>query len=471
MNGLVLGGTASGVGKTVATLAVSRALADAGYDPVPAKAGPDYIDPSHHAAALGRPARTLDTWMQGVDGVRRNLARAAEDVGGDAVAVVEGMMGLYDGSVTSTAATAAALDVPVVLVVDAGAGMQSVGATALGFREYAAHVDLPPAVVDAVEDPRVDVAGVLAQQAHAGRHADGIRESLPDGIDWVGHVPPADELTIPDRHLGLQMGDEHPIDESALQAAAEPIAGETLARLSRPVARPREMTAEQQRASNGVSADGTPTIAVAADDAFRFIYPTTWDRLRDLATVEPFAPVAGDDLPACDAVYLPGGYPEMHAAALAASPALETLAERAADGLPILGECGGLMALVESLTTVDDEPYAMAGVLPGDVTMCDRYQALDHVELRAVDDGVTARAGDRHRGHEFHYSTHAFGTAAAVSPATDARFAFELERGDGIDGDHDGLKTHHTVGTYAHRHPACGAFDRLVEAAQSYARR
>jgi cobyrinic acid a,c-diamide synthase len=432
MNGLVLGGTASGVGKTIATLAVSRALADAGYDPVPAKAGPDYIDPSHHAAALGRPSRTLDTWMQGVDGVRRTLARGAEDAGDDAIAVVEGMMGLYDGSVTSTAATAAALDVPVVLVVDAGAGMQSVGATALGFREYAAHVDLPPAVIDAVDDPRVDVAGVLAQRAHAGRHADGIRESLPAGIDWVGHVPPADDLTIPDRHLGLHMGDERPIDESAIEAAAEPIDGEALARLSRPVAAPREAARSRREQSAGSSTGDVPTIAVAADDAFRFVYPATWERLRALATVEPFAPVAGDDLPACDAVYLPGGYPETHAATLASSPALETLAVRAADGLPILGECGGLMALAESLTTVDGETHAMAGVLPGDVTMCDRYQALDHVELRAVDDGVTARAGDRHRGHEFHYSAHAFGGEATVSTATDARFAFELERGDGI---------------------------------------
>jgi len=470
MNGLVLGGTASGVGKTIATLAVSRALADAGYDPVPAKAGPDYIDPSHHAAALGRPSRTLDTWMQGVDGVRRTLARGAEDAGDDAIAVVEGMMGLYDGSVTSTAATAAALDVPVVLVVDAGAGMQSVGATALGFREYAAHVDLPPAVIDAVDDPRVDVAGVLAQRAHAGRHADGIRESLPAGIDWVGHVPPADDLTIPDRHLGLHMGDERPIDESAIEAAAEPIDGEALARLSRPVAAPREAARSRREQSAGSSTGDVPTIAVAADDAFRFVYPATWERLRALATVEPFAPVAGDDLPACDAVYLPGGYPETHAATLASSPALETLAVRAADGLPILGECGGLMALAESLTTVDGETHAMAGVLPGDVTMCDRYQALDHVELRAVDDGVTARAGDRHRGHEFHYSAHAFGGEATVSTATDARFAFELERGDGIDGDHDGLVTRRTVGTYAHRHPACGAFDRLVEAARTYAR-
>jgi cobyrinic acid a,c-diamide synthase len=491
MQGIVLGGTASGVGKTVASLAVSRALSDAGYEPVPAKAGPDYIDPSHHAAALGRPSRTLDTWMQGVAGVRRNLHRATTEGGDgetsesdssdgdpDHVAVVEGMMGLYDGSVASTAATAAALDVPVVLVVDATAGMQSVGATALGFREYAAHVELPADVRRAVTDPRVDVVGVIAQRAHPGRHADGIRDALPDGIAWLGHGPPNDDLTVPDRHLGLHMGDEAPIPDDAIDAAAATIDGSAIARVADGVAHPTD--GEGQPSGEPRSDPGDrPTVAVASDDAFRFVYPATWDRLRELAVVEPFAPVAGDDLPDCDAVYLPGGYPENHAAELASSPALSTLADRAADGLPVLGECGGLMALSDSLTTVEGESHEMAGVLPGGVRMCDRYQALDHVELRATDDGVTANAGASHRGHEFHYSSHALGdgdgsgdrpsaTDPDVSADADADFAFAVARGDGIDGDHDGLVVHRTVGTYAHRHPASGAFDRLVEAARAY---
>ena len=508
MQGIVLGGTASGVGKTVAALAVSRALSDAGYDPVPAKAGPDYIDPSHHAAALGRPSRTLDTWMQGVEGVRRNLHRAAADGGNDSagdgcggndrsgndgnaatdpdrVAVVEGMMGLYDGSVTSTAATAAALDIPIVLVVDAKAGMQSAGATALGFREYASHIELPADLRREIADPRVDVVGVIAQRAHPGRHADGIRDALPDGIAWLGHVPPDEDLTVPDRHLGLHMGDEAPIADDAIVDAAATVDGGAIARAADGVARP---TGDGPRHGNDGPLRGDarsesgdrPTVAVASDDAFRFVYPATWDRLRELAVVEPFAPVAGDDLPDCDAVYLPGGYPENHAAELASSPALSTLADRAADGLPILGECGGLMALSASLTTVDGETHSMAGVLPGGVRMRERYQALDHVELRATGGGITANAGESHRGHEFHYSSHVLGggdgsgsqldaTDPDVSADADADFAFEVARGDGIDGDRDGLVAHRTVGTYAHRHPASGAFDRLVEAARAFA--
>ncbi|GAB3423506.1 cobyrinic acid a,c-diamide synthase [Haloparvum alkalitolerans] len=465
MNGFVLGGTASGVGKTVATLATLRALDAAGYDPAAAKAGPDFIDPSHHAAVAEAPSRTLDTWMQGVDGVRRNARSAAGDT-----LVVEGMMGLYDGSATSTAATAAALDVPVVLVVDAGAGMQSVGATALGFREYAARADLPEDVREAVDDPRVEVAGVIAQQAHGGRHEAGIRDALPDGIRYLGRVPPTEGLEIPDRHLGLHMGEESPVSDEALAEAAAHLDADALADVAEPVAAPNRP--DRSGLPNEAPDDDRPTVAVAQDDAFRFCYPATRERLADLADVTTFAPIAGDGLPACDAVYLPGGYPELHAAEVADSPALSTLAERAPEGLPVLGECGGLMALSETLTTADGETHAMAGVLPGEVTMRDRYQALDHVELRARADGPTANAGETHRGHEFHYSSHALGKPDAdLDPTTDARFAFDVERGEGIDGDRDGLTEYRTVGTYAHRHAASGAFDRLVEAAAAFARR
>ena len=207
MNGVVLGGTQSGVGKTVATLATIRALQSEGYDVQPAKAGPDFIDPSHHAQVAGTPSRTLDLWLEGDDGLRRNYARGDGDI-----CIVEGVMGLYDGDCSSTAMVAAALDLPVVLVVDAKAGMESVAATAHGFREYASH-----AGVD------VDVAGILAQRAHGGRHAEGIRDALPDGLSYFGRLPPNSDLEIPDRHLGLEMGTESPVDPAALDAAAETI--------------------------------------------------------------------------------------------------------------------------------------------------------------------------------------------------------------------------------------------------------
>ena len=440
MNGVVLGGTQSGVGKTVATLATIRALQSEGYDVQPAKAGPDFIDASHHAQVAGTPSRTLDLWLEGEDGLRRNYAR-----GDGEICVVEGVMGLYDGDCSSTAMVAAALDLPVVLVVDAKAGMESVAATAHGFREYAAH-----AGVD------VDVAGILAQRAHGGRHAEGIRDALPEGLTYFGRLPPNSELEIPDRHLGLEMGEEAPLDPTALDAAAETVRTDRLLDAARSPPRPKPVSAPKAARDPSTARDGDrPTVAVARDAAFCFVYPATLERLREHADVVTFSPVAGDDLPACDGVYLPGGYPELHGPALADSPALADIGERAADGLPTLGECGGLMALSESLTTADGDTHAMAGVLPADVRMADRYQALDHVELRADRDTLSAGAGETRRGHEFHYSS--------ADVATDARFAFEVLRGSGIADERDGLTEYRTLGTYCHLHPESGAFDTFLD--------
>ena len=435
MKGFVLAGTRSGVGKTVAALAVARALRAAGRTVQPAKVGPDFIDPSHHEAAgpSGTTSRTLDLWLQGESGLRRNYHRGEGDV-----CVAEGVMGLYDGDASSTAMVAEALDVPVVLVVDAKAGMESVAATALGFREYAARAGCD-----------VDVAGVLVQRAHGGRHERGIREALPEELTYFGRIPPRDDLEIPDRHLGLHMGEEAPLADKALDAASDAVRAEALLEAA---AEPPEPGERSERDS---ASGPDRRIAVARDAAFRFYYPATVERLRERADVVTFEPTAGDGLPDCDAVYLPGGYPELHAGALADAPALDALADRASEGLPVYGECGGLMALAESLTTADGETHSMAGVLPADVEMHDRYQALDHVELRATADVPTANAGERLRGHEFHYSTAAVGG--------DARFAFDVERGTGIDGGRDGLREYETLGTYCHVHAESGAFDRLVE--------
>jgi cobyrinic acid a,c-diamide synthase len=429
VNGVVLAGTSSDVGKTVATLAVLRALQRAGREPQPAKAGPDFIDPSHHAAVCEKSSRSLDPWLAGEEGCRRNYHR-----GSGGICVVEGMMGLYDGT-NSTAAVAETLDLPVVLVVDAKAGMESVAAQALGFREYAAEADRD-----------IDVVGVLANRAHGGRHEAGIRDALPDSLSYFGRVPPLEGLEIPERHLGLHMGREAPIDGETLDAASEEIAVEGLLEVATEPPRPEPRPP---------GADTGKTVAVADDAAFCFRYPASLERLRERTEVVTFSPVAGDSLPDCDGVYLPGGYPELHGAELAAGDTLSELGARAAEGLPVLGECGGLMALSETLTDTDGDTHSMAGVLPADVTMCERYQALDHVELVASGETLTAGDGERLRGHEFHYST--------AEVADDAEFAFEVKRGDGIAEGKDGLTEYHTLGTYAHVHADSGAFDSFVD--------
>ncbi|APX95736.1 cobyrinic acid a,c-diamide synthase [Natronorubrum daqingense] len=432
MNGFVLGGVSSGVGKTVATLSIVQALEDAGYSVQPAKAGPDFIDPSHHEAIAGRPSRTLDLWLCGEDGLERNYQRGEGDI-----CVVEGVMGLYDGDGSSTAMVAEALDVPVVLVVDAKAGMESVAATALGFQQYA----------DAAGRD-IEVAGIVAQRAHGGRHEQGIRDALPDDLEFFGRIPPNPDLEIPDRHLGLEMGEEAALPREALREAAGTLEAERLAAMASEPAPPE--TPSESRPSVDAR------VAVADDAAFCFRYPATLERFRERAELVTFSPVAGDPVPECDGVYLPGGYPELHAEALESAGTLSELGRRASEGLPVLGECGGLMAMSQSLTTVEGESHEMAGILPADVTMHERYQALDHVELEASTGTLTAPAGETIRGHEFHYSS--------ASVDADARFAFETVRGDGIDGEHDGLLEYDSLGTYVHVHAESGAFDRFLEA-------
>ena len=431
MKGFVLGGVSSGVGKTVATLAVVKALEDSGYAVQPAKAGPDFIDPSHHEAVAGSPSRTLDLWLCGEDGVRRNYARGQGDV-----CVVEGVMGLYDGDGSSTAMVAEALDLPVVLVVDAKAGMESVAATALGFRNYAEEIGR-----------EVDVAGIVAQRAHGGRHEQGIRDALPDDLEFFGRIPPNPDLEIPDRHLGLHMGEDAALPEETLAEAAETLTTDRLAAVASEPPEP-DSWPEPDAAVDA-------RVAVADDAAFCFRYPATLERVRERAELISFSPLAGDPVPDCDGVYLPGGYPELHADDLESAGTLAELGRLASDGLPVLGECGGLMAMSQSLTTVDGDSHEMAAILPADVTMHDRYQALDHVELEAIDGTLTAAAGERLRGHEFHYSS--------ADVDGDARFAFETVRGRGIDGDHDGLIEYDSLGTYVHFHAESGAFDTFLE--------
>jgi len=432
MNGFVLGGVSSGVGKTVATLATIRALDEAGYAVQPAKAGPDFIDPSHHEAIAGRPSRTLDLWLEGTDGVAHNYAHGEGDI-----CVIEGVMGLYDGDGSSTAMVAEALNLPVILVVDAKAGMESVAATAYGFREYAKAIGRD-----------IDVAGIIAQRAHGGRHEAGIRDALPESMDYFGRIPPSEDLEIPDRHLGLEMGEDAALPDDALSTAAEQLDTQRLVDAAR-----EPLTVESASVGAGEPTDAT--VAVASDAAFCFRYPATIERLRERAIVRTFSPVAGDPVPDCDGVYLPGGYRGRHAEGLAAASTLDELGELASDGLPVFGECGGLMAMSQSLTTTEGETHEMAGILPADVEMCGRYQALDHVELEALSGTLTANAGESIRGHEFHYST--------ASVDSDARFAFKTVRGDGIDGNHDGLLEYESVGTYAHVHPESGAFDQFVD--------
>ncbi len=381
MKGVVIAGTSSGVGKTVVTLAVLRALEDLGEDPQPAKVGPDFIDPSHHKALTGKPSRNLDLWLEGERGVIENYNR-----GRGSICVAEGVMGLYDGRRSSTARVAEFLGLPVVIVVDGSAGMESAGATALGFREYAAYQGLD-----------LEVAGIIAQRTRGGKHEKGIIDGLPEGLEYFGRIPPVEELEIPERHLGLYMGSQATLSKKELDRATENIDPGKLAEL----AREPSIRAVNQGLDHGERED--LKIGMAYDSAFNFVYPATREVL-ETAKLVPFSPLAGDEIPDLDGVYLPGGYPELYPKELAESPTIRQLEIKAREGLPVFGECGGMMVMTDAITTKEGDRYRMAGILPAEVEMVEGLQGLGYTELEARADSPIEKTGETLHGHEFHYS-------------------------------------------------------------------
>lgn len=424
---LVVAGTHSGVGKTTVATGLLAALRRAGHRPAAAKVGPDFIDPGYHALACGRPPRNLDAWMCGAGAVAPLAARAA--AGADLL-VVEGVMGLFDGatdgSVSSTADVARLLDAPVVLVVDANAMSGSVAALVAGYAGF---------------DPRVRVRGVVLNRVGSDGHEELLREALePSGIPVLGALRTDDRLTWRDRHLGLVPVAERPAEvRAALDrlagAVAERVDVDEVARLARHApARPADGVPVPARM---VPPGRTVTVAVAAGSAFTFTYTDTLDALAAAGlTVVPLDAARDASLPEGAAGLIAGGgFPEVHAADLAANtPLLAEVRSRVAAGMPTWAECGGLLWLCR---TLDGTP--MVGAVPADAHMTGRL-TLGYRTATATADSPVAPAGTALRGHEFHYS--------AVEPVGDA---LRLSARWGARG--DGFATLTLLATYLHVHP------------------
>ncbi|HPY73598.1 MAG TPA: cobyrinate a,c-diamide synthase, partial [Methanothrix sp.] len=409
---VLVAGTSSGVGKTTVVLGMMAALRRRGLVVAPFKVGPDFIDPSHHAAICGRPSRNLDTFMMGMDGVRRSFARGVE---GADVAVIEGVMGLYDGldatEVASSASVAKALGAPVLLVMNVHGTSRSAAAMALGYRSY---------------DPKVEVAGLILNRVGSERHRSLLEDALaPLGIPILGTLPRRGEIALPSRHLGLEMGFESRHDLDALADFVEENA--YLDRILElgcqvPAVEP-EAQAEPEAETVQDQEGGRIRIAVAYDEAFCFYYAENFEILRRLgADLRFFSPIR-DPLPEADGLYLGGGYPELYAGALEESPTRHEIKKAAEDGMPIYGECGGLMYLCEAVISKDgnsEDEKRMAGVLPATTSMTGRLQALGYVEGDVVAENPVVAKGTVIRGHEFHYSK--------MDCARDARFAYRFRR-------------------------------------------
>ncbi|MFL5279520.1 MAG: cobyrinate a,c-diamide synthase [Rhodopila sp.] len=398
---LLIAGTGSGVGKTLLTAGLIGALRRRGLTVQPFKCGPDYIDPGWHSRAAGRPCRNLDTWMLGPAAMRDSFRRGC--VGAD-IAIIEGVMGLFDGArfdsdAGSAAEIAALLGAPVMLVLSIAGSARSAAAVALGFAGF---------------DPDRPVAAVALNFAGSERHAMGCGAAITDatGLPVLGWLPRETALAVPERHLGLHLAVEGGAAEggsadAVLEAAATAVAARfdlnALLRLAE--------TAPGQPVpaiplANGLP-DG-PVLAVARDAAFAFYYQDDLDLLAAAgARLAWFSPTAGDPLPPDAAgVYLGGGYPELHARALSANTGLwrdlHALHER---GAPVLAECGGFMALTGALVDADGVRHEMAGLVPGETRMTRRLAALGYREATALADSPLAGIGETLRGHEFHYST------------------------------------------------------------------
>ncbi|MCG8393992.1 MAG: cobyrinate a,c-diamide synthase [Pseudomonadales bacterium] len=363
----------SGQGKSLMTAALARLHRQAGRRVRVFKFGPDYLDPMVLEVASGAPVYQLQPWMTGEDECRWRLAKAAQEAD---LILVEGAMGLFDGT-PSSADLAVLAGIPALPVIDAWGMAQTFGAIALGLAQYR---------------PDLQVSEVIANRVASQRHGDLLREGMPAGLALLGAVPRHDAMTLPERHLGLVQAGELQDLDARLDEAASVLREAGLDRLPQPVTFSAPAPARPPRRLEGVR------IGVARDAAFAFLYPANLDLLAEMGAERIFfSPLHDNVLPEVDALWLPGGYPELHADTLAANPSmLRAVRDHHHNGKPILAECGGLMSCMDTLVDKDGQAQAGFGLLPGQARLTPKLQGL----------GMQALCinGEELRGHTFHHA-------------------------------------------------------------------
>ncbi len=405
---IVIAGTSSGVGKTTIVAGLLAVLRQRGLRVQSYKVGPDYIDPGYHKLASGVPAHNLDTWLVPEDELVSLFAKTA--AGAD-IAVIEGVMGLFDGGrggISSTAAIARALGAPVVVVLDARSAGESVAATALGFATY---------------DPRLTVAGFIVNRLGSETHRVIVAEALGRlALPVFGCLQRNDSLGVGERHLGLI-----PVTEQSEAVLRVDQMRATVARdldvdgLLRAAAGAPPL----QVPAPAAAAAKTVRIGVDRDEAFTFYYPESLAVLEEHgAELVPFSPLHDQGLPAVDGLVIGGGFPEMFLSDLAANqPMLEAIRRAVRRGMPTYAECGGLMYLAKEIVAFDGRSFPMVGLVPAVCRMESRLQTVGYVEATALGDNVLCRAGDILRGHEFHFSR-----MELTCPADDFDWAFQFRK-------------------------------------------
>lgn len=425
--GLLLAGTHSGCGKTTLTAGLLRAFRNRGTRIAPFKAGPDYLDPMLHAAAACRPSWNLDGWFQEDAGLRETYARGALQA---ELALVEGVMGLFDGAdpVTfqgSSAELAQRLGLPVVLVVDGSGVGGSVAATVLGHQKLRPDLRLAGVILNRLSGPGHFELQKTALEAHTEVRA----------LGWAAKTS---AWKLPERHLGIHQPQEIEGLDGALNRLAQDLSATV----------DLDALAALARAPLGISGASWPPqgnlpVALARDEAFSFVYADTLDRLERLGVRwVPFSPLR-DRLPEGVAgLYLPGGYPELHAGALARSPFLADLRAAHREGLPIFAECGGYMVLADALVDPGGRAHPMAGLIPGRCRMTERLQSFGYKRLTALKDTLLCPAGGQGKAHEFHHSVW-------EGSASDPAWRVENLQGEGVA---KGFASGNLLASYVHIH-------------------
>ena len=422
-------------GKTTVCIGICAALRAQGRTVQPFKKGPDYIDPLWLSLAAGRPCYHLDGYLMSATEIREELARRSRDAD---LALIEGNKGLYDGldldGSNSNAALAALIDAPVVLTIDARGMTRGIAPLILGYQAF---------------DRGIRIAGVILNQLGGTRHEAKLRAVIEHYTDVpvLGAIQHDERMAIVERHLGLIPSNEALAARACIDAIAARIAAQV--DLDRLWALAREAAPLPAPATPPCAA-GTPAVrvAIARDAAFGFYYPGDLDALRAAgAELVSFDTLHGTSLPAVDGVFIGGGFPETHMGALSANRGLrEALYDAIESGLPVYAECGGLMYLARSIEW-NGRSAEMVGVIPADIVMHDRPVGRGYVHLRETGRGLWPRAGGEPavviRAHEFHYSS-------VENLAPDVVFAYEVERGHGIDGRHDGIVYKNLLASYAH---------------------
>ena len=381
---LLIAAPASGQGKTTLACALARLYARQGLRVRAFKCGPDFLDPHWLTLASGHPVHQLDLWMTGSDDCAQRLYDAAGEAD---LIIVEGVMGLFDGE-PSAADLAQRFDLPVLAVIDASAMAGTFGALAWGLQNFR---------------PGLRFAGVMANRVASSGHADMLKGSLRDAAQWRGTLMRDAAYVLPERHLGLVLAGEMDDAMIRLDKVADALAATPLGQMSLPDMQAWAVEFFGPAAALAALGLEQPLkgvrIGVARDAAFCFIYAANIDCLESMgAQLRYFSPLADPDLPLCDALWLPGGYPELHAHVIAANHFMKaSIAAHVQAGKPVWAECGGMMALFQKLTTVDGVEHPMWGVLPGSASMQQRLAALGPQQLEV--------GGGTFRGHTFHYST------------------------------------------------------------------